>query len=217
MQHLRGAGLRSAAVEAVRRDGRLLGVLVLGWAEVGAAAPPVDRQLLALLSSEAAMVTERLSLQRQLAAAATTDSLTGLRNRRGFWTALEHEVDRARRTGAPLSLAVLDLDLFKAYNDRLGHPAGDALLVRTAVSWSAVVRHADVLARTGGDEFALLLPDTDAGTAAHGLQRVVDATPPEVGVTTGLAQLREGESLQQLLERADAELYRRKRERAAPR
>ena len=217
LQQLRDVGLRSAAVEPVRRDDRLLGVLVLGWDAAGAAAPPVDRQLLALLSSEAAMVIERLSLQQQLAAAATTDALTGLRNRRGFWSALEHEVDRARRTGAALTLAVLDLDLFKDYNDRLGHPAGDALLARTAARWAAVVRHMDVLARIGGDEFALLLPDTDADTAAHGVQRVVDATPPEVGVTHGLAQLRDGETVQQLVERADAELYRRKRARPSRR
>ena len=217
LQHLRALGLASAAVETVRRHDRLLGVLVLAWTTTGTAAAPVDRQLLALLTSEAAVVTERLVLQRQLEAAAMTDALTGLPNRRALWLALEHEVDRARRTGAPVTLAMLDLDRFKAYNDRLGHPAGDALLVRTATAWSAFVRHVDLLARLGGDEFALLLPDTAAGTAAQGLQRLVDATPDEVGVTTGLSQLLDGETAQELVERADAELYRRKRKRSTHR
>jgi diguanylate cyclase (GGDEF)-like protein/PAS domain S-box-containing protein len=216
-EHLRALGLTSVAVEAVRQHDRLLGVLVLAWTPSGAAAAPVDRQLLALLATEAAVVIERLSLQRRLEAAALTDSLTGLPNRRALWLALEHEVDRARRTGAPVTLAVLDLDRFKAYNDRLGHPAGDALLVRTAKAWMALVRHVDTLARLGGDEFALLLPDTDAGTAARGLHRIVSATPSEVGVTTGLSQLRDGETAQQLVERADAELYRRKRARSGHR
>lgn len=93
---------------------------------------------------------------------ATTDPLTGLANRRALWTNAEREMQRCRRTGAPYSLAYLDVDGFKGVNDQHGHRVGDEVLIEIAKTLLANVRAVDCVARMGGDEFALLLPDTGA-------------------------------------------------------
>lgn len=106
--------------------------------------------------------------ERLLAAemeAARSDLLTGIANRRGFMEALERELAGARRRGGPLMVAMLDLDDFKAVNDRSGHSAGDELLQAVASGLADTVRKSDTAARLGGDEFAVVLPDT-APTAA---------------------------------------------------
>jgi len=96
----------------------------------------------------------------RLGDAARTDPLTGLVNRRGFIELVEVELDRARRSGGPLSLVTADLDGFKAVNERLGHPAGDEVLERTARVFESTGRRIDALARVGGEEFAVLAPAT---------------------------------------------------------
>src|SRR3954447_11724607 len=101
-------------------------------------------------------------LVHRLTDAARTDPLTGLQNRRAFEETMNAEVERAKRTHRPLCLLVCDLDHFKLVNDRFGHPTGDAALVRMGQLLSASRREIDPVARTGGEEFALILPETDA-------------------------------------------------------
>jgi diguanylate cyclase (GGDEF)-like protein/PAS domain S-box-containing protein len=156
-------------------------------------------------------VTERKALLDQLEALATTDSLTGLANRRAWDDELLQAVARARRTEEPLVLAMLDLDHFKAYNDERGHLAGDQLLVTLAATWSEALRTTDVLSRYGGEEFALLLPACTASEAEATLARLRAAMPDGVTCSAGLALLAPGESAPALVGRADAALYEAKR------
>ena len=116
-------------------------------------------------------ITERVAMGRELERLATTDQLTGIGNRRAFDEHLDREVARAARSGEPLSLVLLDVDHFKLYNDRFGHPQGDICLARVATALEAIVRRpADLAARHGGEEFALVLP----GTSAEGAKRIAE-------------------------------------------
>jgi diguanylate cyclase (GGDEF)-like protein len=109
-------------------------------------------------------------------------------------------------------VALLDLDGFKAVNDTYGHMAGDALLAELAAAWQAQIRRGDLLARYGGDEFALIMPDTGAGEAGQVLQRLREAHNAQWSV--GLATWDGDTELNQLLHRADHDLYRAKEARA---
>jgi diguanylate cyclase (GGDEF)-like protein len=110
----------------------------------------------------------------QLRRAASTDGLTGVANRRSFDETLEHEWQRARRCGDPISLLLIDVDHFKAYNDRYGHPKGDTSLRQTAKALvSSVRRTGDLVARCGGEEFAVLLPQTPRDGALHVANRIL--------------------------------------------
>jgi diguanylate cyclase (GGDEF)-like protein len=157
-----------------------------------------------------------------LALASRRDALTGLPNRRAFEEDLAREAARAARTGAPLAVVVLDVDRFKAVNDAHGHAAGDAVLRAVAARAGAAVRAGDVLARVGGEEFAILLAGTDlarAVEAAERIRRALAAAPVEaagralrVTASFGCAALGAGEAPQALVARADARLYEAKRD-----
>lgn len=155
---------------------------------------------------------ERLSgLLAQLREDARTDRLTGALNRSGLELAAHRRLAEADRTGSPLAVAVLDLDHFKHVNDRQGHAAGDRVLVELVAGWRAELREGDVLARSGGDEFVLLLGDTGAREAREVLRRLRRAAISPWSY--GLAVRRPGEDLDACLARADRELYRAKAER----
>jgi diguanylate cyclase (GGDEF)-like protein len=142
---------------------------------------------------------------------AETDHVTGLLNRHAFVAAAEREYELAGRTGADLAVVLIDLDGFKAVNDRDGHAAGDRLLAELAAAWQGALRPADVLARHGGDEFAVLLPATSAEGAARVVTRLEEAHPqPWSAGTAGWAR---GASLDATLAIADAALYEVKRSR----
>ena len=139
--------------------------------------------------------------------AALTDELTGIPNRRAWEEQFRREVANASRDGSNLCVAMLDLDWFKDYNDRHGHRAGDELLVETARAWSGHLRAGDLLARHGGEEFALLLRSCDTLEAANLVERIREATPLARTVSAGLATWDGEETADQLLDRADSALY----------
>ncbi len=160
-------------------------------------------------------------LHLELARQAARDSLTGLLNRRSFMAELERELARARRGGGILSLAMLDLDHFKVLNDAHGHPAGDEVLRAIAASMQASVRKPDVLGRYGGEEFTLLMPDTDAQMAVSVCERIriaVQMSGVEWGgsrlsitISGGVAAFAlNGTSADALIAAADAALYEAK-------
>jgi diguanylate cyclase (GGDEF)-like protein len=101
-----------------------------------------------------------------------TDALTGIGNRRSFDSRLREEWTRHLRNARPLTMLMVDVDYFKQYNDTYGHPAGDALLVQLARVLRSPLRASDFLARYGGDEFALILPDTDETGAMQVSDRI---------------------------------------------
>ena len=106
---------------------------------------------------------------------ARLDELTGVANRRGFYEVLEHEIARHERSGRAFCVAYLDCDRFKAVNDNLGHAAGDRLLRAVATTLAQALRRSDSLASLGGDEFAILLPETDAHQAGEVVHKLRDA------------------------------------------
>ncbi len=151
---------------------------------------------------------------------ATTDALTGARNRRAFFDLAGREVARVARTDAPLCAVMLDIDHFKAINDTHGHAAGDAVLRAVVARVIGEIRPVDILGRLGGEEFAILLPDTSPAGALLVAERLretfagtpVDANGASVAVTAsfGVAALGNEEDLDALLARADAALYQAK-------
>ena len=151
--------------------------------------------------------TEISRLVSRLEGLARTDPLTGLPNRRVWDEEVPRELERARRTGAPLCVAMLDLDHFKAFNDHNGHQEGDRVLKEAAAAWKQAVRTTDLLARYGGEEFGLLLPACPLHDAVEVVRRVQAATPPAVTCSIGLASWDFHESAVALVRRADEALY----------
>lgn len=199
----------------------------------------VRRPLLALLQEmrqvkeELSSAKEEIERRKQAEAAleetkqklielAAIDDLTGLPNRRRFRELAAKELDRNRRYGRPLALAVIDVDDFKAINDNHGHDVGDNTLIQLARIGQSVLRTADVLARQGGDEFAVLMPETDLKAAADAAERLrqavaraeLSAGPIRFGLTISLGlAATDGEeeiNLDELLKRADQALYQAK-------
>lgn len=157
------------------------------------------------------LVQGRIELLAEITRLARTDPLTGLANRRTWDERLPEEVERASRRGLPLAIAILDLDRFKAFNDRFGHQRGDELLVGAAAAWAADLRTGDLLARWGGEEFALLMPATDQDEAVAILERLQAQTPEQQSFSAGLAveRFRPGfdVDLDAVLRAIDAALY----------
>ncbi len=154
------------------------------------------------------------ALSERLREQADTDPLTGLLNRSGFTKAADREHALAGRTGAPLAIAVLDLDGFKRVNDMHGHAAGDRLLAELARTWGATLRPGDVLARIGGDEFLVMLPATSLEDAGAALTRLHEAHA--AAWSAGVAQWQRDETLADCLLRADGLLYDEKARKSEP-
>lgn len=203
---------------------RLIGLLALGGKASARRYPAEELELLSLLSHHVAIVFENA----RLFASATYESLTGLLRREAILEQLERELERALRYGRPLTIAMADLDHFKEVNDRYGHLAGDALLKRVSQAAAAALRSTDWIGRYGGEEFLLVLPETDiegAAAVAEKIRRVVqaaavpmgeDGAPARVTISIGLATLdgllagRATPTARDLIAAADRSLYEAK-------
>jgi diguanylate cyclase (GGDEF)-like protein len=207
---LQAAGIgdaRSVAHIPLETPDAPVGVLTVMLREPMTAANADLLGLLKLLAAEAGIAITRDDLRRRLAEQARTDPLTGLANRRVWNERLEFEAARVSRGGAPFAIAFLDLDLFKRYNDSFGHRAGDELLVDVASAWAAVVRPTDLLARLGGEEFGVILPETELDSARATMTRLCAVVPGAQTVSIGLTAYRAGEDPDVAMQRADEALY----------
>ncbi len=153
------------------------------------------------------MEREREALLGEVQDLARRDTLTGLPNRRALEEQLPQEMARARRSLSPLNVAILDIDHFKNYNDTHGHLAGDEVLRACAKAWDSALRGEDTIVRFGGEEFLVLLPDTEPEQAAEIVERLRRTTPMEQTCSAGLALWDHGETVDDLLRRADEALY----------
>ncbi len=183
-----------------------------------------DKLLIGAATGVIRMVLEHHAIQQEMAHQARTDPLTGLLNRRAFLEDMGRHMERLDREERPGTLLFADLDGFKPVNDRLGHEAGDQVLVRTAEMLRDMVRPADLVARLGGDEFAVWLDGADYMTAAERaevlrqqlpeeLKTITgdEATVPTVSIGIATREPGSGEPIDSLLRRADQAMYEVKR------
>ena len=171
------------------------------------------------------MADSLLDKTSRLEKEAITDGLTGLFNHRHFYNRLEFEINRAARANSPLSVLILDVDNFKKYNDKYGHPKGDEVLRRCSAAIRESVRGIDIAARYGGEEFAVILAETDkkgAIVAAENIRRAIEAqkfsdgegdVPHNVTVSIGVSSYpADTKEMNDLVKKADDALYTAKRE-----
>jgi len=179
--------------------------------------PPVANPVaawLALFGTVAVAAAVLSGVVSVLHSAARADPLTGLANRRSWDERLEEELERARRTGGALSVAVIDVDDFKAMNDRSGHEAGDLLLVEIARRWHTAIRGGgDVLARLGGDEFGVLAPGAGETDIRRLAERLDESAPEGVSCSIGVATWDGAQGGADLIRGADRAMYAAKRRR----
>jgi diguanylate cyclase (GGDEF)-like protein len=199
--------IRSSLAVPMHWDGELRGVLTVGYTHEYPVSPD-QLGLLEAFAELAAAACRNASAHAGLALAALTDALTGCLNHAALHEALQRECERCRRTGQRLSLAILDLDDFKQVNERNGHLAGDEVLRAAGIGLRGSVRAYDLVARYGGDEFAIVVMDAGEAEAAElaGRSREALGTP----ATGGVAEWISGESSTQLIERADRALLHAK-------
>ncbi len=200
-------GATSALFQPIVADGRPLGVLVVYWVARLDELPERIAAIVALFAAQAAAAIERGDLLARLEALTRTDALTGAANRRSLEETMVRELASAERHGRPVSVIMLDLDHFKAFNDSHGHQAGDRLLMAVTTAWRAELRPSDTLARYGGEEFLVVLPDCDLPTTLRVATRLRAAIPSAQTASAGIAAWDGTESSSELIGRADAALY----------
>jgi diguanylate cyclase (GGDEF)-like protein len=160
-----GFATRTVLCVPLTSKGKVLGVIEL-LNKQGGAFDDRDLTVVSILADYAAIAIENARLYQRAEELAVTDDVTGIHNSRYFHQLLERELERARRYARPLSVLFIDLDQFKAVNDTHGHQRGSRVLREVAQLLKASIRSVDLIARYGGDEFIVVLPDTDAATAA---------------------------------------------------
>ena len=208
---------QSAIAAPLIMENRILGALTLESLKQ-AAFSNSDLRLLVNFAITATAAIRNAQLHAEVHKMAITDALTGLYNRRGFYTMGEREFERTLRFNTSLSIILLDIDLFKQINDTYGHSVGDKVLQLVAEQTQRSVRKVDIVGRYGGDEFILLLPDTDRFGASAVADRLrkhistislqVENTPITISVSMGIVELiPKIDKLEDLIKRADEALY----------
>jgi diguanylate cyclase (GGDEF)-like protein/PAS domain S-box-containing protein len=207
---------QTTEIEQMRKDGTRV------WTEVIARYVKNDKTGAVEVHGVTRDISERRALRLELERQAATDSLTGIANRRHFLTTLQKEIDRCKRHGRTLSLLMLDIDHFKAVNDTFGHATGDRALQAVARSCGKEMRSTDLCGRIGGEEFALLLVETDLDQACHVAERLIaqvetieifaeNGQPVRLTTSIGVAEYHpQTENLSDLMVRADKALYKAK-------
>lgn len=215
-----GEGVRSLIMAPFTYDEQALGVIALSSSKPGA----FTENNLNLLESFATTITAALHnalLHAEVKKLAVSDPLTGQYNRRAFFDLGKREVERFLRFNHPLSAVMIDIDHFKEINDSYGHAVGDQVLRLLASVCARSIRETDIFGRYGGDEFALLLPDTDLFSAQHIANRIHEAVsesplmtaqgPLSISISMGVVQAQKGHrTLEELLAGADLALYKAK-------
>ncbi len=213
--------MRSELCVPLKTGNRVIGVFNAESRTVGAFSE-TDERLLMTFAGQLATAIEKVRLFEEVASLAVTDPLTGLFNRRHFFSVAGIEFQRAKRHGRDLALIMLDLDYFKVVNDKFGHAAGDLVLRTVATQCLSIVRATDLICRFGGEEFTVLLPETTPSSAvvvAEELRREiahlrVRHETEEIMVTAsmGVAGFDDAcDDLEHLLRRSDHALYAAKR------
>jgi len=215
-----GDGLAHHAFALLEQEQRTAGVLM-----IHRAVPEIsleERQILTIFSTQVSMLLDTIRARERITNLADTDDLTGVWNKRHFRRQLPHEIERARIFTVPLSLLLFDIDDFKQINDVFGHVLGDVVLSELCGAVRETLRPTDIMARFGGDEFAIILPHTDihgataVATRILGrLQRLTIPTDDEgavqCSVSIGIAEFHQDSVADDLVRRADEKLYESKR------
>ena len=200
------------------RELRPVGTLSLFWRSIDTEPQQEQIEQAESLAESCIPAIENARRYGEARKLAETDALTGLYNQRFFHETLRREVMRANRYQRKLALIVFDLDDFKSINDQIGHLAGDRVLAQTADRLREAVRSVDVPCRVGGDEFAVILPESSAedaeqlyGRVHNSMRGTVLGTDDErMRISAGIAELQHGDTAASLFERADGALYRAK-------
>ncbi len=201
------AGAQAGTWQPIRREDAVEALIAIGWRHP--APPPGDRMTgsMELLADEAAVAIERADALEELTGMARTDPLTELSNRRAWQDELARELARAERSGLRLAIGLIDLDDLKVYNDNWGHAAGDRVLLTAAARWRRRLRMTDLLARIGGDEFAVTMPGCGLSEAVELGDQLRAALPDGLTCSIGVAEWSGAESAADVLARADQALY----------
>jgi diguanylate cyclase (GGDEF)-like protein len=193
---------RSALFQPILRDERVTGILVVIWRRARETIPESVSNLLRVLSTHAAAAIEHASLAARVEQLAMSDQLTGLPSRRMFEEEVRREIARARRSETPLSVSIVDLDHLSVFNAHRGDGEGDRLLKETGALWAGQLREVDMIARLGGGEFGVILPNCELIEACHVLDRVRSTTPRTQTASAGVARWDGSETVEQLIERS---------------
>jgi len=197
--------------EPVIVEGSVIALLVVTWERRVPGLTEEAVQQVREVAAETAMALHATHLRAKLECAASTDPLTGSLNRRAWDTQLLELMAHARSSRQPLTVALVDFDHFKAFNDTFGHTAGDEVLRAFAAEASVTLRGGDVFARWGGEEFVLALPDCTPVQVERILQRVQASVPTGCTCSIGATTWNPDEPITTTVSRADAALYDAKR------